>query len=78
MLAVVHCAGVPGRSPASSGRILDAAGAPPIAASRVAEIISVNLIGTFNVVRSAAAVMARRGQPGVANSVIVLTLPSQR
>jgi NAD(P)-dependent dehydrogenase (short-subunit alcohol dehydrogenase family) len=73
MLAVVHCAGVPGRSPASSGRILDAADAPPIAASRVAEIISVNLVGTFNVVRSAATLMARQGQPGVANGVIVLT-----
>jgi len=46
--------------PRASGRVLDGAHGPPIAWDRVQEVISVNLVGTFTVVRHAAAAMARR------------------
>ena len=70
--AVVNCAGVPGRTPTSSGRILDAASATPLGADLVNEQLTINLTGTFHVVRWSASVMARQTDTSSGKGVIIL------
>ncbi|KPM51745.1 3-hydroxy-2-methylbutyryl-CoA dehydrogenase [Frankia sp. R43] len=66
---VVHCAGRGG----DRLRVLDRAGNPG-ALDSYAEIIRINLVGTYNVVRLAAARMARNAElPGGDRGAIVLT-----
>jgi NAD(P)-dependent dehydrogenase (short-subunit alcohol dehydrogenase family) len=64
---VVNCAGV-----AHPGRVLDKQGAP-LPLERFAEVVLVNLVGTFNVVRLAVAQMATQAMDGEERGVVVNT-----
>jgi NAD(P)-dependent dehydrogenase (short-subunit alcohol dehydrogenase family) len=64
---VVNCAGV-----AFPGRVLDKQG-DPLPLERFSEVVLVNLVGTFNVVRLAAAQMARQALDGEERGVVVNT-----
>jgi NAD(P)-dependent dehydrogenase (short-subunit alcohol dehydrogenase family) len=63
----VNCAGV-----ATPGRVLSRDG-EPADLSRFAQVVQINLIGTFNVLRLAAAAMARNEPEGDERGVIVNT-----
>lgn len=64
---VVNCAGI-----GTPGRVLSRDGAP-IDLERFEQVVRVNLIGTFNVIRLAAAAIARGGPDGEERGVIVST-----
>lgn len=63
---VVNCAGV-----ATPGRVLGREG--PLSLERFARVIDINLVGTFNVLRLAAAAMAAEEPDGEERGVIVNT-----
>jgi NAD(P)-dependent dehydrogenase (short-subunit alcohol dehydrogenase family) len=64
---LVNCAGM-----ATPGRVLDRKG-DPLPLDRFAEVVAVNLIGTFNVIRLVAAQMARQPLDGEERGVVVNT-----
>jgi NAD(P)-dependent dehydrogenase (short-subunit alcohol dehydrogenase family) len=64
---VVNCAGV-----ATPGRVLDRNGMP-LPLERFSELVWTNLVGTYNVLRLAAAQMARQALDGEERGVIVNT-----